>query len=378
MRADLHVHLGSALGRRVKMGASFRLSLPQLAQDPSVWAGMDVLGVVDCQVFGPLEELEGLLSAGEIRQLPGGGFSFPGGLLVAGAEMQVEGFHAVAFVPDLEALRALSRHYLRSVSNPRLSTGAVRTSGRALAREVSAMGGVLVPAHVFTPFRGLLGRGQDLAGVLGAQPPLVELGLSADTSMAHRLAALQNSVFLTNSDAHSPERIGREHNLLAGSPGDFTSLLDLLIRGKVAANYGLDPRLGKYFRSLCRRCGFDASGRREAVLACPACGQGPLVRGVWDRAEIMEKVDRPRSRPPYVHQVPLSTLPGIGPQTRGLLLKELGSEHRVLHEADLSEVEMAGGIRARRAVDGFRQGQLSFREGGGGRYGSIIRCSSGA
>lgn len=378
MRADLHVHLGSAGGRPVKIGASPQLTLQALAENPGMWSGMDILGVVDAQVPGVLAQLEELLSSGQGTQLSRGGFGFGNRLLVAGAEMSLGGFHLVAFVPDLDGLRYLSRLYERNVSNSGLSTGSVSLSGPRLSQEIRALGGYLMPAHIFTPYRGALGRGQNPGDILGEMPALVELGLSADTPMASGISVLEETVFLSNSDAHSASRIGREHNLLAGRVRDYEGLFQLLLEGGISANLGLDPRLGKYYRTVCRRCGFSASGHPPPVLSCPHCPSPSVVTGVRDRAASLPRWPDSRPRPPYIHQAPLETLPGIGGRTRDLLVGRMGSEHYPLHQAPLEEIERAGGKRARRAIEEFRKGRLRLAEGGGGRYGSFIRNQSGA
>src|SRR2546421_93108 len=81
-------------------------------------------------------------------------------------------------------------------------------------QEVLSRGGFMIPAHIFTPYKSVYGSGSnriahmlDLNGLAA-----VELGLSADTSMASYLSELDHLAFVTNSDAHSLGKIGREYN----------------------------------------------------------------------------------------------------------------------------------------------------------------------
>ncbi len=81
-----------------------------------------------------------------------------------------------------------------------------------------------------------------------------ELGLSCDTDMASRVAELDPYTFLTNSDAHSLGKIGREYNEMLLKEANFTEF-SLALKGKdgrkITANYGLNPKLGKYYRTAC-------------------------------------------------------------------------------------------------------------------------------
>src|SRR5690606_11673436 len=130
-------------------------------------------------------------------------------------------FHLLGYLPTLEAMRDWTEWLRGRVANVRLSTPRVRARARELQRELAARGGILVPAHVFTPHRGLLGCSADRLeerldpdGVAA-----VELGLSADADMAGRLSQLDRYPYLTNSDGHSPGAIGREgHGLVVAEP----------------------------------------------------------------------------------------------------------------------------------------------------------------
>ncbi len=83
--------------------------------------------------------------------------------------------------------------------------------------------------------------------------PAIELGLSADTEIADKLKELAKYTFLTNSDAHSLPKIGREYNIIELEEANFKEILLALQRKdgrSITANYGLDPKLGRYHRTF--------------------------------------------------------------------------------------------------------------------------------
>ena len=119
----------------------------------------------------------------------------------------------------------------------------------------------------------------DLNGIAG-----IELGLSADSSMAGRISELDAYSFLTNSDAHSLGKIGREYNRIDMAKPSFTEFRQALGTSngrRISANYGLNPRLGKYHRTYCGGCD---SILEEAAIFMNWCAV--LTAGVpsWCRA----------------------------------------------------------------------------------------------
>jgi len=384
LRADLHVHIGAtAAGRPVKISASRRLTLDAI-RAAAVEKGLDVVGVVDCHVPAVQEELAGQLAAGRLAAVPGGGFAWPEGPLLipaveietcAGAERRP--MHCLVYLPDLPALRSFSAWLRGYVRNIDLSSQRCRASLRQVQERAVALGGFLVPAHVFTPHRGMYAAADGLAEVLGAQrPPAVaalELGLSADTELAAGLPELAGITFLSNSDAHSAATMGREYNLIALGERSFSGLESALREGAVRANYGLDPRLGKYHRSFCPSC-------RQVLLGeppqrqCPTCGSRAVVCGVLDRVVELRQGRRqpsPTPRPPYFHRVPLVMIPGVGPAARKRLRAAFGCE---LAAAEAGEQELAAvvGERLAAVMVAARAGRASLVTGGGGRYGRLL------
>ncbi|MCL6450995.1 MAG: endonuclease Q family protein [Acetobacteraceae bacterium] len=385
--ADLHVHLGSTQrGRPVKMGASRGFTLRRAAEAAAGEKGLDLLGVVDLGVPEVLAEAEDAVRSGEAEALGGGGLRLWGRVtVIPGAEVELplgRGIaHILCLFPGLRETARFGAWLGPRVRNPSLSTQRLSATAPAdLARAVCALDGLLIPAHAFTPHKSLFGACVErLAQAFPGSEPVsaLELGLSADTAMADRLSELRDLSFVTNSDAHSAASLGREYNLLQAAEPSFRELAWALARSRgrrVAANFGLDPRLGKYHRTSCRACGRIAEAP-PPQLRCPHCGSRRVVVGVRDRLETIADLPEPASpphRPPYLHQVPLRFLPGLGPAALSRLLEAFGSEMAVLHRASAEDLERAVGPRLASLVVAAREGRLTLSDGGGGRYGRVL------
>jgi uncharacterized protein (TIGR00375 family) len=243
-------------------------------------------------------------------------------------------------------------------------------------------GGVLVPAHSFTPHKSVYGScARRMTDVFPpeawARMPAIELGLSADSSLADRIAELGDRTFLSNSDAHSLPRIAREYNVLEMQAATYEEFAKALRRedGRcVTANYGLDPRLGKYHRTRCEECRWIAT-QDPAVSFCEHCGSAEVTMGVLDRiCEISDSPEPapPEHRPPYHYQVPLQFVPKVGSVRLNRLINRFGSEMAVLHEADPLALAQTVGTEIADLIIRAREGKLALQAGGGGRYGRAI------
>ncbi|HEY8347819.1 MAG TPA: endonuclease Q family protein [Symbiobacteriaceae bacterium] len=394
--ADLHVHLGWAgePGRCVKIAAARNLTLANILKECRERKGIQIIGVIDAATEGALADLQRLMARGVVAEQPGGGLAYLGEgepvTLIPGAEVEVihpgsgRPVHLLCYLPGLRELRELAAWLRERVKNPALSTQRLQgTTAAAVTAFVGELGGVLVPAHIFTPYKATLSAAATVAEVIPPElwryVPAVELGLSADTALADQLPELSRFTFLTNSDAHSTDRIAREYNVLHLEAPTFAELVRALREEggrRVAANYGLDPRLGKYHRSYCSACRRRLEGD-PPVLACPVDPAHPLVPGVLDRIALYRErqagVDRkPRQRPPYIHQVPLQFVPGLGPRTISRLLARFGTEMGVLHRADPAELAEEVGPRLAALVVAAREGRLALEAGGGGVYGKVL------
>lgn len=388
--ADLHIHIGANQeGRPVKITASANLTFTNIIKECLKKKGIDLAGVVDCAAPGVIKEIEQLNSQGEIVELPEGGFLHKDRVtVILGSEVEVVEpgggvSHQVAYFPFFRGLKEFSRLMSRYITNIELSSQRAALSAAELLAVVETMGGVLIPAHAFTPFKSVYGNAADrlekLVGEEGlAAIPAIELGLSADTAIADRLAELQGKSFLSNSDAHSLPKIAREYNLIQMERPNFKELMLALNRRqerKILANYGLDPKLGKYHRTFCHKCNRVAESE-PPVLVCQHCGESgdQLVKGVLDRVVTIEDYSspvHPSHRPPYYYQVALDYIPQISPAIYQRLLEVFGNEMTVLHRASAEELKKAVGWEIAQNILLAREGKLLLTSGGGGHYGKV-------
>jgi uncharacterized protein (TIGR00375 family) len=258
-------------------------------------------------------------------------------------------------------------------------------SGNAIATAVHDVGGMIGPAHAFTPWTAMFAYFDHVVDCYGSEPiDFLELGLSADSSYGAAIPDLTGIPFLSNSDAHSPqpEKIGREFNRLRIKEPTVKGVLEGLKKGAIEMNAGFFPEEGKYNRTACVRC-FTQYSLEQAVLnawRCPADG-GLIKKGVSDRARELSSLNPPGKRPPYLHIIPLGqiiqTLEGASsPHTKRCqaiyrsFISTFGSEIEVLINTPVSEIRHIHSSVAD-AIDALRTGRVILYPGGGGKYGTF-------
>lgn len=385
--ADLHIHIGrTEQGNAVKISGSKDLTFANIAHEAAVRKGIELVGIIDCHAPSVQQDIVRCLDRGEMKEIEGGGIQYRGTTILLGSEIEVRdpgmgAAHLLVYLPTLKDMQQFTAWMSNHMKNIELSSQRIYVTAKELQAEVAARGGLLIPAHIFTPHKSVYGSASsrmahllDLDQVAG-----VELGLSADTEMAGLISELDPFSILTNSDAHSLAKIGREYNVLELAAPNFAEFAMALARTdgrRVAANYGLNPRLGKYHRTFCMECDSIIDEPQSSDIRCTYCGAKKLVRGVLDR--ICHISDRgqtaiPMHRPPYHYQVPLEFLPGLGPKKLGLLLDRLGTEMNILHQASAEEIAGVAGEPIAEQIIRARSGILGIVSGGGGQYGKIAR-----
>ncbi|MGQ9732044.1 MAG: endonuclease Q family protein [Candidatus Zipacnadales bacterium] len=386
---DLHIHIGaSTAGRPVKVTASRALTFENIALECTRRKGVEVAGIVDCASPRVMEDIYNLLSTGEMVELSGGGLRYRDQLTILPAS-EIETWepsggasHHISYFPGLEQLKAFASTLSRYVTNIELSSQTCRLPAAQLEAICHEAGGVLIPAHSFTPHKSVYGscarRMTDIFPLAAWERiPAIELGLSADTFLADRIAELRDKTFLANSDAHSLPRIAREYNLLRMEQPTYDEFLKALRRedGRtVTANYGLDPRLGKYHRTRCEECNWIAT-HTPPVRYCEHCESERVTMGVLDRiVEIQDTAEPspPSHRPPYHYQIPLQFVPKVGGVRLNRLINRFGSEMAVLHEASPHALAQTVGTTIAELIIRAREGTLMVQPGGGGRYGRAL------
>lgn len=383
--ADLHIHIGrTSRGEAVKISGSRDLTFENIAREASTRKGIHLLGVIDCHSPVVQRDIEDLLENGTMSEVEGGGIAYQDTTILLGTEIELREpemreFHMLAYFRDLGTMKSFTTWMARYMKNVNLSSQRVYVPALEMQAEIKARGGLIVPAHVFTPHKGIYGSTAPRMGdVLDTSlVDAVELGLSSDSSMASYIRELDQVPFLTNSDAHSLGKIGREYNELQIASPSFDEFRMALL-GKegrrIAANYGLNPRLGKYHRTYCAACGSVMDEKDLSAERCSLCGSPKLVQGVLDRILAIadrEQPELPADRPPYYYQVPLEFIPGLGKAKLRQLLDRFGTEMAVLHRTDEAQLaEVVGPVLAELIV-AARNGGLTLSSGGGGTYGKV-------
>lgn len=261
----------------------------------------------------------------------------------------------------------------------------VRLPGETIAREVHSLGGLIGPAHAFTPWTALYAAHDRIRECYGGETiDFLELGLSADSAYGAAIPDLYGVPFLSNSDAHSPGSCGREYTVVSVRETSPAGVLDGISRGDVVRNVGFFPEEGKYNRTACSRC-YRQYPLEDAVSLswrCPDDG-GRIKKGVLDRARELS-LGESRPRPPYLHRIPLPqilqrVLDVSSPRTGKVLalyntfLDRFGCEIRVLNEVPIRELALVHPGTAG-AVDALRRERVRFCPGGGGKYGTFSFC----
>ena len=301
--------------------------------------------------------------------------------------------HHLIYAPDWEqAERFVSQ--LEQIGNLRSDGRPILGLSSRDLLEITLQSGsdcYLIPAHVWTPWFAALGSKSgcdsidECYGDLADQIFAVETGLSSDPEMNWRLSQLDRFTLVSNSDAHSPRKIGREATAFATELDYFAMRQALEAGDGYAGTVEFFPEEGKYHLDGHRKCGVRLSPSETHAVdgRCPECG-GRLTVGVMHRIETLadrEPGYRPEDPQEFYSAVPLaeviSEIEGVGPSSKRVqrrceqLLAEVGGELAILEELPLEEVRRGGGTVLAEAVRRMRTGEVIREAGYDGEYGSI-------
>ncbi len=250
-----------------------------------------------------------------------------------------------------------------------------------------------VPAHIWTPWFSLLGSKSGFDSVeecfedLSEHIYALETGLSSDPPMNYMCSFLDKYTLISNSDAHSPEKLGREANLF-NTELSYAALIKAMKLGSSDEFLGtieFYPEEGKYHYDGHRKCEvcFDPVETLKHQGICPQCHK-PVVIGVSNRvAELADRddiKDRPNQKPFY-SLVPLkeilSEIHGVGENSKKVneaylnLLHQLGPELEILRNLSLVEIQKAGGEILGEAIRRVREEEIFAQPGFDGEFGKI-------
>ncbi len=252
---------------------------------------------------------------------------------------------------------------------------------------------MVIPAHAWTPWFSLFGSNSgfdsldECFGIQVKHIAAVETGLSSDPPMNWRLSQLDRVKLVSNSDAHSPAKLGREANVFNAEP-DYYELMRI-IREKDTSKflYTIEffPEEGKYHFDGHRNCNVRLSPQEAKASGnrCPVCKR-PVTVGVMHRVE--DLADResgyvPVGAVPYRNLIPLEEIiaEAMGAQvgTSGVreeyfkLCARLGSEFAILLDVPLDELAAHTTPRIVEGLRRVRDGRVEIKPGYDGTYGEI-------
>lgn len=306
---------------------------------------------------------------------------------------KVRKIHNIIFCPDLASARAF---------NARLAAiGNIQSDGRPIlgldAHDLLEIvleeipDGFLVPAHIWTPWFSLFGSKSGFDSIEECFADLsdhifaLETGLSSDPDMNRLISALDRFTLISNSDCHSPAKLGREANLL-NCELSFAAIRRAMAEPSRGFTGTIEfyPEEGKYHHDGHRKCGvcFDPITTRQHGNICPVCGN-PLTVGVHHR--VMELADRtapllPGDGPVFESLIPLpeilAEIIGVGPGSKTVLtqysrlINKFGSEFSLLRDIPIEDISHDSSLLGE-AIKRMRAREVIRQAGFDGQFGVI-------
>ncbi len=301
--------------------------------------------------------------------------------------------HNLVFVPDLTAAAKLNS-VLSKIGN-------ISSDGRPIlgldAKELlkivldTSNASMLIPAHAWTPHFSVFGASSGFDSLdecfdeLTSNIYAIETGLSSDPLMNWRLSLLDSITLISNSDAHSPAKLGREANIF-DCELSYKALTEAIkTREGFIGTIEFFPEEGKYHYDGHRACGICLSPKDTIKhnYRCPACGKKVTV-GVMHRVEKLadrEHGFRPSHAPSFYSLIPLQEILSealkVGVQSKAVknmyfhLIQRLGNEFKILMDTPLDDIERVGASLIREAISRMRSGNVHIAPGYDGEYGKI-------
>jgi len=258
----------------------------------------------------------------------------------------------------------------------------------------------LIPAHAWTPWFGIFGsKGgydslEEAFDELAPEIFAIETGLSSDPLMNWHLSMLDNITLISNSDAHSPAKLGREANMMQFESEEkitYDEIFDVLKmqdKSRFLRTIEFYPEEGKYHMDGHRDCGIsfhpDETATHKGI--CPKCKK-PLVIGVMNRViELSDRTEEEakehgKSRIPYTSLVPLVEIiantvqKGWATKTvqaiYNTMITSLGNEFHILLDVSLEDIEKATTKQIATAIDRVRKGNIVIKPGYDGEFGVV-------
>jgi len=391
MIADLHIH------SRYSRATSKEMMIPKIAE----YAKLKGIGLVASSDFTHPEWLKELKN--HLKEAGNGIFEHGGVKFILNVEVnniytkkgKLRRLHNLIFAPDFATVEKVNNYLtkygkLASDGRPILSLDTLVMFKALLDISPDIF---LIPAHIWTPWFSLFGSNsgfdsidecfEDMEDAIVA----METGLSSDPAMNWRLSVLDKYTLVSNSDAHSPSRLGREVNVFKEDL-DYFQLRDVLKqKDKNRFLYTIEffPEEGKYHYDGHRKCDVRLSPKEARFNnnLCPVCSRS-LTIGVLHRVESLSDRDEgfvPDNSIPYKKMIPLEEIiaeaKGCGRDTVGVkneyrrLCGIFGNEFEILLNAPIDELKNNADERIALAINRVRRGDLIINPGYDGEFGTV-------
>ncbi len=303
--------------------------------------------------------------------------------------------HNIIFSPDLKTADRINRYLghhgkLESDGRPMLDLPSNKMVKELLNINPDCM---IIPAHAWTPHFSVFGSNfgfdkiEDCFEEETKSIFALETGLSSDPAMNWRWSALDRFTLISNSDAHSPSKIGREANVF-NAPFTYKELIGILKskdKKRFLSTIEFYPQEGKYHWDGHRACKERLSPKESENVnyRCPSCGK-KLTVGVMNRVEKL--CDREEgfileSSPPFRNMVPLveiiASALGMGPASLTVqreynkVIKKFGNEFKILLEVPDKDIIENVPPKIAKGIINIREGRVEVMPGYDGVYGRI-------
>jgi uncharacterized protein (TIGR00375 family) len=408
--ADFHIH------SKFSRATSSKTNIPNLALS-AAFKGIKVLGTGDFTHPGWLEEIKRNLEEAEPgflklrpqvvnslqkeapflkEKLQEVRFVFTTEVsTIFSRSGKVKKIHLLIFAPDLKTVEKINIKLgwignLKADGRPTFNTEAREILKTVLDISEDCL---VACAHIWTPWFSLFGSRSGFDSIeecFGEDSKYIyalETGLSSNPQMNWRVSSLDRFTLISCSDAHSPEKIGREANVFNTSFDYFSMIRAVKEKDRQKFLYTIEffPEEGKYHFDGHRLCQIRLSPKEREKYGgiCPIC-QRPLTVGVLSRVE--ELADRengfiPQNAVPYKTLVPLKEIisqssvfeeakTSVEEEYKRLIL-HLGSEFEILIEKSIEEIAKISPIVAQ-GIQRVREGKIKLIPGFDGEYGKVI------
>lgn len=324
---------------------------------------------------------------------------------------RVRRIHLVVHAPNISAVEELNAHLgkrfnIRSDGRPILGISAPDLIKICLSIHPRFL---IYPAHIWTPWFSVFGSKSGFNSMEECFHEYVEnihayeTGLSSDPEMNWRVSPLDKLTLISNSDAHSPQNIGREANVFELENITYDEIYEAIKNSSIRAatngahandnrgsklKYTIEfyPEEGMYHYDGHRDCGvsFSPPETKKQKGICPVCRR-PLIIGVMNRVE--ELADRPAgftpvAAPGFRKLVGLDKIIAevLGVKSRGSkkvmteynkIIGHFGNELNVLLAINPDEIKKVLPAAIAEGIKRVREGRINIKPGFDGQYGEI-------